>query len=118
MKNFGERLLYLIKSSEIKSITNYAEKSNFSTVAISNVIHGKSKPSFDFIIACLDVFPDVDLNWLVSGERIAESLKLENKHLKERLQLSENKISRLAKYSSNRVSPQIPFPEFIPVYNV
>lgn len=117
MKTFGERLRSLIKSSDFKTIKSFSEKIGVSEVTVSRIVTSKNNPSYEFIMSCLEVFNDGDVTWLVTGRFVQEELKLENKHLKERLQLSENKISRLAKYSSNRVSPQIPFPEFIPVYN-
>jgi len=101
MNSFGDRLKYLIKSSDIKSIRNFSEKTHFSAVAISNVINDKSKPSFDFIIACLNVLPKVDLNWLIAGEGITEQLKMENRHLREKLDLEEKKLEKIAKPFGN-----------------
>ncbi|MGQ1786320.1 helix-turn-helix domain-containing protein [Saccharicrinis sp. GN24d3] len=106
MESFGERLKILIKSSDLKSIKKFSEKSHFSAVAVSNVINGKSKPSFDFITACLNVLPKVDLNWLIAGQGIAEKLEMENRHLREEIELQEKRLGTIAKPSSSRVSSQ------------
>jgi len=107
MENFGKRLKFLIKHSDIKSIRNLAKKTNFSTTSISYLINGHSKPSYEFLIALVDVFPDLDLNWLMTGESRGDLLALENKQLKEQVKVFETKLRKAVKPSSNRIQPSV-----------
>jgi hypothetical protein len=35
---------------------------------LSHLLSGRNKPSLDFILKILDVFPDVDLYWMINGK--------------------------------------------------
>jgi hypothetical protein len=34
---------------------------------LSHLLSGRNKPSLDFILKIVDVFPDVDLYWILNG---------------------------------------------------
>ncbi len=109
METFGKRLRHLIKNSEYKTIRGLAKKIGFSEVAISSIVNDRSKPSYDFILTCLDAFPDVDVSWLITGESSADILRLENKQLKEKVNIFKTKLDKAVKLYSNRKSPQMSF---------
>ena len=44
-----------------------AEKINVSRATISHIISGRNKPSVDFLHKILKKYPDLNLNWLVTG---------------------------------------------------
>ena len=58
-----------------------AEKINVSRATISHIISGRNKPSVDFLHKILKKYPDLNLNWLVTG---AGSMKIDN-NIKKRI---------------------------------
>jgi hypothetical protein len=40
---------------------------------LSHLLSGRNKPSLDFILKILDVFPDVDLYWMINGKVVKNS---------------------------------------------
>ena len=52
-----------------------AEKINVSRATISHIISGRNKPSVDFLHKILKKYPDLNLNWLVTG---VGSMKIDN----------------------------------------
>jgi hypothetical protein len=37
---------------------------------LSHLLSGRNKPSLDFILKIVDVFPDVDLYWILNGKGV------------------------------------------------
>ena len=58
-----------------------AEKINVSRATISHIISGRNKPSVDFLHKILKKYPDLNLNWLVTG---VGSMKIDN-NIKKRI---------------------------------
>jgi transcriptional regulator with XRE-family HTH domain len=112
MKTFGERLKHLIKTSDLKTIKRFAESTGLHPVSVSNIVRGERNPSFEAIMACLGVFPGEQVLWLITGKDNQTELELENKQLKEKVGFYERKLRSVAKFSSNRINPQLPFKEF------
>lgn len=46
----------------------FAEKIGVQRSSISHLLSGRNKPSLDFVLKLLDVFPDVNLYWLLNGD--------------------------------------------------
>ena len=44
-----------------------AENINVSRATISHIMSGRNKPSVDFLHKILNKYPDLNLNWLVTG---------------------------------------------------
>ncbi len=63
MKN---RIETLIKEKGLSSV-KFAEAIGVQPSSISHVLSGRSKPSFDFMEKISSKFPDVNMNWLISG---------------------------------------------------
>jgi hypothetical protein len=40
---------------------------------LSHLLSGRNKPSLDFILKILDVFPDVDLYWMINGKVVSQN---------------------------------------------
>jgi transcriptional regulator with XRE-family HTH domain len=70
-----------------------AAKLNFSPSSISHILTGRNKPGFDFLEKLLNVFPDIDANWIMgnvkqgpqkektifqSGENVKDETKMLN----------------------------------------
>jgi transcriptional regulator with XRE-family HTH domain len=111
MDELGERLLQIIKNSDIKTIREFAKKSGYTEAAVSNIVHGKSSPKTEFIVTTLRLFPDVNAHWLLTGKDPAEEIRAERNYLRGKVSRYENKVKELVKLLSNRVNPQqtIPF---------
>lgn len=84
--------------------SSFADKINVQRSSLSHLLSGRNKPSLDFILKIIEVFPDVDLYWILNGKgnfpKSTDSEK--NQHL-------ENPISSLEKQSdlfSNSGEPQ------------
>ena len=58
-----------------------AENINVSRATISHIISGRNKPSVDFLHKILNKYPDLNLNWLISGNG---SMKINN-NIKKRI---------------------------------
>lgn len=48
--------------------TEFAEKIEFNRSTISHLISGRNNPSLEFVMKVLQKFPEVSLDWLVSGK--------------------------------------------------
>lgn len=47
---------------------SFADKIGVQRSSLSHLLSGRNKPSLDFILKIVDVFPDVDLYWILNGE--------------------------------------------------
>lgn len=112
MDDLGTRLLGIIKSSEYKTIKAFAKEAGYTEAAVSNILHGKSTPKTDFIVTVLRLFPDVNAHWLLTGVDPNEELRAERNYLRGKISRYENKVKELVKLLSNRMNPQLPFPEY------
>lgn len=50
--------------------SSFADKIGVQRSSMSHLLSGRNKPSLDFVMKILDVFPDVDLYWLLNGKGI------------------------------------------------
>ncbi len=48
--------------------SSFADKIGVQRSSLSHLLSGRNKPSLDFILKILDVFPEVDLYWLLNGK--------------------------------------------------
>jgi transcriptional regulator with XRE-family HTH domain len=46
----------------------FADKIGVQRSSLSHLLSGRNKPSLDFILKILDVFPEVDLYWVLNGK--------------------------------------------------
>ena len=46
----------------------FADKIGVQRSSMSHLLSGRNKPSLDFVMKILEVFPDVDLYWLLNGK--------------------------------------------------
>lgn len=46
----------------------FADKIGVQRSSLSHLLSGRNKPSLDFILKILDVFPEVDLYWILNGK--------------------------------------------------
>lgn len=64
---FTKRLEQLFEVYELTPST-FADKIGVQRSSISHLLSGRNKPSLDFVLKVQDVFPEVELNWLLHGK--------------------------------------------------
>ncbi|MCD0469742.1 helix-turn-helix transcriptional regulator [Flavobacterium sp. JAS] len=48
--------------------SSFADRIGVQRSSMSHLLSGRNKPSLDFVLKILDVFPDVDLYWILNGK--------------------------------------------------
>jgi transcriptional regulator with XRE-family HTH domain len=48
--------------------SSFADKIGVQRSSMSHLLSGRNKPSLDFVMKILDVFPDIDLYWILNGK--------------------------------------------------
>lgn len=62
-----ERLNKILEEYDLNS-SRLAEKMGIQRSGISHIMAGRNKPSYDFIVILLELFPEIDANWLLTGK--------------------------------------------------
>jgi transcriptional regulator with XRE-family HTH domain len=70
-----DRLQIAIKQYNLTA-TLFADKIGVQRSSISHILSGRNKPSIDFIIKLNDVFPDLDITWLITGKTNSNQIDL------------------------------------------
>ena len=65
--DFIKRLELLLDYYSLNA-SAFADKIGVQRSSLSHLLSGRNKPSLDFILKILDVFPDVDLYWILNGK--------------------------------------------------
>ncbi len=58
--------------------SSFADKIGVQRSSLSHLLSGRNKPSLDFILKIMDVFPEVDLYWMLNGNGTFPKSKIEN----------------------------------------
>ncbi|MBP6758022.1 MAG: helix-turn-helix transcriptional regulator [Flavobacterium sp.] len=58
--------------------SSFADKIGVQRSSLSHLLSGRNKPSLDFILKILDVFPEVDLYWVLNGKGTFPKSEFEN----------------------------------------
>ena len=72
--NMNKRFKKWLDYNDINS-NKLAENLSVSRATISHIISGRNKPSVDFLHKILNKYPELNLNWLVTGKG---SMKINN----------------------------------------
>ena len=76
----GDRLQDWISSKKL-SASDFARQLNIQRSALSHIFSGRNKPSVDVLLKIKAAYPDINLDWLITGEinvkNNDESAKLE-----------------------------------------
>lgn len=67
IEDFIKRLEIILDYYSLNAST-FADKIGVQRSSLSHLLSGRNKPSLDFILKILDVFPDVDLYWILNGK--------------------------------------------------
>ena len=60
------------------SASGFADKIGVQRSSLSHLLSGRNKPSLDFIMKILEVFPEVDLYWILNGKGSFPKSALQN----------------------------------------
>ena len=66
--DFIKRLEYLMDYYSLNA-SGFADKIGVQRSSISHLLSGRNKPSLDFVMKILDIFPDVNLYWILDGKQ-------------------------------------------------
>lgn len=50
------------------SASGFADKIGVQRSSLSHLLSGRNKPSLDFILKIIEIFPEVDLYWILNGK--------------------------------------------------
>ncbi|RTY96591.1 XRE family transcriptional regulator [Flavobacterium sp. GSN2] len=108
IEDFIKRLEIILDYYNLNA-SSFADKIGVQRSSLSHLLSGRNKPSLDFILKILDVFPDVDLYWILNGKgtfpKNAEEFKAKERIIN---QVSEQNIPALA---SDQIIPENLFSE-------
>ncbi|MEN9913687.1 MAG: hypothetical protein RL528_420 [Bacteroidota bacterium] len=67
IEDFIKRLEIILDYYSLNA-SSFADKIGVQRSSLSHLLSGRNKPSLDFILKILDVFPEVDLYWVLNGK--------------------------------------------------
>ena len=65
--DFIKRLELLMEHFSMNA-SSFADKIGVQRSSISHLLSGRNKPSLDFVMKIMDLFPEVNLYWILSGK--------------------------------------------------
>jgi transcriptional regulator with XRE-family HTH domain len=75
-EDFIKRLEIILDYYSINA-SSFADKIGVQRSSLSHLLSGRNKPSLDFILKIMDVFPEVDLYWILNGKGTFPKSELE-----------------------------------------
>ena len=66
IEEFAKRLKIILNYYELSAST-LADKIDVQRSSISHILYGRNKPSLEFVMKILKMFPEVELYWLLNG---------------------------------------------------
>ena len=74
-EDFIKRLEIILEYYSLNA-SSFADKIGVQRSSLSHLLSGRNKTSLDFILKILDVYPDVDLYWILNGKGTFPKSKL------------------------------------------
>ena len=65
--DFIKRLEILMEHFGMNA-SSFADKIGVQRSSISHLLSGRNKPSLDFVMKIIDLFPEVNLYWILNGK--------------------------------------------------
>jgi DNA-binding XRE family transcriptional regulator len=69
IEDFIKRLEIILDYYSLNA-SSFADKIGVQRSSMSHLLSGRNKPSLDFILKIIEIFPDVDLYWILNGTGI------------------------------------------------
>ena len=108
--DFIKRLELLLDYYSLNA-SAFADKIGVQRSSLSHLLSGRNKPSLDFILKILDVFPDVDLYWILNGKgNFPKNLDEKRTEI-----IAEKTISAPTPISQNQIAGNLFSPTEIPI---
>lgn len=82
------------------SASAFADKINVQRSSLSHLLSGRNKPSLDFIIKVIEVFPEVDLYWILNGKGTFPKSEKNFSVQSDKQELSSDEINTLDLFST------------------
>ena len=86
------------------SASAFADKINVQRSSLSHLLSGRNKPSLDFIIKVIEVFPEVDLYWILNGKGAFPKSEKNFSAQSAKQELSSDEINTLDLFSTVQTS--------------
>jgi transcriptional regulator with XRE-family HTH domain len=102
-EDFIKRLEFIMDHFGL-SASSFADKVSVQRSSISHLLSGRNKPSLDFVMKVLDIFPELNLYWLLDGS----GYFLKNIEQEISSNLMENSATLFNENSFQEVSTSIP----------
>jgi DNA-binding XRE family transcriptional regulator len=83
--------------------SSFADKIGVQRSSMSHLLSGRNKPSLDFILKIIDIFPDVDLYWILNGS--GSFPKINEEKILKKDTISEDLKSATTPPSSSEILP-------------
>lgn len=80
IEQFIKRLEIILEYYSLNA-SSFADKIGVQRSSLSHLLSGRNKPSLDFILKITEVFPEVDLYWILNGNGTFPKTELENKRI-------------------------------------
>jgi transcriptional regulator with XRE-family HTH domain len=77
IEDFIKRLEVILDYYSLNA-SAFADKIGVQRSSLSHLLSGRNKPSLDFILKILEVFPEVDLYWILNGKGSFPKRSMEN----------------------------------------
>lgn len=103
--DIANRIQELIRKNQLNA-AKFADRIGVQRSNLSHVLTGRNKPGLDFIEKVLLEFPDIDANWLISGNkqsRVAPSQAVTNENSADETSESRNVSVNTEQHSGNRI---------------
>lgn len=68
-ENVKERILQIMNREGLKAAA-FADNINVAQATLSQILRGRNMPSMDFLLRLRQRYPDVSLDWLLTGEGV------------------------------------------------
>jgi transcriptional regulator with XRE-family HTH domain len=111
IEDFIKRLEIILDYYSLNA-SSFADKIGVQRSSLSHLLSGRNKPSLDFILKILDVFPDVDLYWILNGKGTFPKSELKSDNIVAtptpipNSQIPESKIEKTADLFSEELPNQ------------
>ncbi|WP_188050913.1 helix-turn-helix transcriptional regulator [Flavobacterium sp. GP15] len=67
IEDFIKRLEIILDYYSLNA-SSFADKIGVQRSSLSHLLSGRNKPSLDFVLKILEVFPEIDLYWILNGK--------------------------------------------------
>ena len=92
MDSIGLRLKQYIEEKDLSPI-EFSEQVGIQRSSLSHLYSGRNKPSIDLLLKIKNQFPDINLEWLITGDKPNIDIKKENDNLHENTQQAKKNVT-------------------------